>query len=196
MTEPCKCPVPNNECFRAGVPMIGRLWEMCSNNCPSERPCTAKQSEEYRKLWDSFPKTEQQQIQTKTEELPTEQTLIQRIANFAYAMKIELEWRAKGGSGPTDEEKVERRKICDSNRCGMHDAKNDTCTACGCYLEKGLLPPRPFGKLDCSTQACPRNLWSYVGGYIPPQAQIKSCCGQKSQEQDKIPEDDKTENPE
>jgi hypothetical protein len=40
MNEPCLCKEPNRFCRRAGVPMVGRLWELCQT------------SEDYRNAWD------------------------------------------------------------------------------------------------------------------------------------------------
>ena len=102
-------------------------------------------------------------------------TFAQRAARFVLAMKDEVAWRAGGGVGPTAEEKAARRAACDA--CEHHDEEADGCEICNCYLEKGLLPPRPFGKLDCSTQSCPLNppKWGHAGGYQPPVQ--RGCCG-------------------
>ena len=40
MSDPCLCKEPNRFCRRAGVPMVGRLWELCQT------------SEAYRNAWD------------------------------------------------------------------------------------------------------------------------------------------------
>lgn len=48
MTEPCRCIVSSAECRRAGVPMVGRLWELCSGT-----NCEVAVSERYRALWDA-----------------------------------------------------------------------------------------------------------------------------------------------
>ncbi len=50
MTTPCQCSAPSEACRRAGLPMIGRLWELCSGT-----NCDAATSERYRELWDSHP---------------------------------------------------------------------------------------------------------------------------------------------
>lgn len=105
-------------------------------------------------------------------------SLAQRLASFAQAMQVELAWRAGGGAAPTDEEKALRRAHCDANQCGQHDESNDSCRACGCYLEAGLLPPRPWGKLDLASQECPRGLWGFTGGYQPPAN--AGCCNKRS----------------
>lgn len=34
--------------------MVRPLWELCSANCPPERPCTPELSDQYRDLWDRF----------------------------------------------------------------------------------------------------------------------------------------------
>ena len=48
MTDPCRCASPSAECRRAGVPMVGRLWEVCSGT-----NCDAAVSERYRAMWDA-----------------------------------------------------------------------------------------------------------------------------------------------
>jgi hypothetical protein len=53
--DPCRCPVANEDCRRAGHPMVGRLYELCSGNCPPESPCSPALSEQYRSLWDKLP---------------------------------------------------------------------------------------------------------------------------------------------
>ena len=117
-----------------------------------------------------LPEEEQQQ-----QPQPQPQTFAQRAARFMLAMKDEVAWRAGGGAAPTTEEKAARRAACDA--CEHRDEEADGCQICGCYLEKGLLPPRPFGKLDCSTQSCPLNppKWGHAGGYQPPVQ--RGCCG-------------------
>ena len=103
---------------------------------------------------------------------PQPLTFTQRAVNFLFALKVETQWRAQGGSGPTDEEKADRRRKCDT--CTHRDPENDSCLLCGCYLEADFLPPRPLGKLDCVTQACPAGLWGFGGGYEPPKG--GGCC--------------------
>jgi hypothetical protein len=48
--EPCRCNAPNAGCRRAGRPMTGRLWELCSGT-----NCSAELSERYRAKWDGLP---------------------------------------------------------------------------------------------------------------------------------------------
>lgn len=106
---------------------------------------------------------------------PVRPTFAERARNFLVAMKDELAWRAGGGAGPTEEEKAARRTACDS--CDQRNPETDGCELCGCFLEAALLalPPRPLGKLDCSTQKCPADKWGYCGGYKPPEP--RKCCG-------------------
>ena len=47
---PCQCSAPNAACRRAGKPMLGRLWELCSGT-----NCSAELSYRYRCLWDKLP---------------------------------------------------------------------------------------------------------------------------------------------
>lgn len=107
--------------------------------------------------------TEEEKEQRKVER--QELSLKKRIATWANAMKREMEWRAGGGSAPSPEEKAKRRTICDG--CEERDVEQDLCKKCGCYLEAGWFPPRPLGKLDCASQACPLRLWGTTGGAKP-----------------------------
>ena len=51
--DPCHCSGPNATCHRAGVPMTNRrLWEHCSGQYPTERPCGPVSSEAHRTRWD------------------------------------------------------------------------------------------------------------------------------------------------
>ena len=124
-------------------------------------------NQRYRELWD---KTQGQAVEEREK-----QTFSKRIVKFVYAMKIETLWRSQGGLAPTAEEKAHRRSLC--NTCDAHSKEDDMCTLCGCYLEAGLLPPRPFGKIDCASQACPKGLWTYTSGFVP-KAEC-SPCGKK-----------------
>lgn len=101
----------------------------------------------------------------------------ERILDFAKAIAVETSWRVSGGRAPTDEEKAERREKC--NSCRYRNPTTDVCMVCGCYLEAGMIPPRPIGKIGCSTQKCPLGppLWNYVGGYVPG-PDVK-CCGDR-----------------
>ena len=47
---PCRCPQPDAACRRAGLPMTGRLWELCAG-----ANCSAQQSAAYRQRWDGVP---------------------------------------------------------------------------------------------------------------------------------------------
>lgn len=49
---PCTCETYDTRCTRAGRPMGIRDWEICSQKCPPERPCTEEQSLKYRERWD------------------------------------------------------------------------------------------------------------------------------------------------
>jgi len=43
----CRCTGPNRACRRAGVPMVGRLWQLCAGV-----GCSAAASAAYRRMWD------------------------------------------------------------------------------------------------------------------------------------------------
>lgn len=128
----------------------------------------------YKALWDddrrSPPAVAGVAISQEEQE---ERLLAQRLATWAKAMATEMSWRTAGGKPPTDEERAARRAKCDD--CNDRDTAKDLCKICGCYLEPGLLPPRPLGKLDCATQRCPRGLWTFAGGYSP--AKSGGCGG-------------------
>lgn len=59
MAEPCRCASAEEAlaqgCRRAGTLMVGPLWELCSGNCPPERPCQPEIGDALRALWDSRP---------------------------------------------------------------------------------------------------------------------------------------------
>jgi hypothetical protein len=48
MTDPCRCIEANPDCMRGGLPMVGRLYELCAGI-----NCSPQLSEHYRRLWDS-----------------------------------------------------------------------------------------------------------------------------------------------
>lgn len=158
----CTCQEPGF-CERRGKQLTVREWELCSDNCPPEQPCPQEVREALLAAMDG----------RHVQELPVKISFAQRAARFVLAMRDEAAWRAGGGAGPTDEERAARRSACDA--CEHRDPEVDGCLKCGCYLEAGLLPPRPLGKLSASTQKCPIDKWGYAGGYSPPQS--KRCCG-------------------
>ena len=47
-TPPCSCAGPNADCTRSGLPMLGRLYEICAGI-----NCSHQMSEHYRRLWDA-----------------------------------------------------------------------------------------------------------------------------------------------
>src|SRR5215831_11102621 len=47
--QPCRCAAPNRDCFRAGTPMNGRLWQLCSGT-----NCAPTLSLQYRAIWDGI----------------------------------------------------------------------------------------------------------------------------------------------
>ncbi len=98
------------------------------------------------------------------------------MGNYILAMGTEASWRAGGGQPPSLEEKAKRRAACDV--CPLWDPTWDACTRCGCYLEAGIFPPRPLGKLDCATQACPIGIWGYTGGFDPSNGGCSQCGGE------------------
>lgn len=124
----------------------------------------------YKNLWDSMPERVEQPAKPRTPEEQQKLTFAARLANFARAMVREAKWLADGGKPPTVEEKAKRREIC--NACELRDVSDDSCKKCGCYLEAGLFPPRPLGKLGAATQSCPLRLWGTTGG-----AKAEGCGG-------------------
>ena len=158
--KPCECPTPaqgimcKRRCLNINPE---RWWELCSQNCPPERPCDKDDSLTVRKYCDGG--------LIKLEKVTPEERKESLWQKFLLAMKDEIAWRAAGGRGPTPEEKADRRSKCDGCK-KHHDESSDSCKLCGCYLEAGLLPPRLMGKLDCATQRCPIGLWETVGGAV------------------------------
>ncbi len=118
--------------------------------------------EKYRKAFDG------ESIQPPPSSPPP--TLAKMLQSFISANVVELAFRATGGKAPTYSEIEFRRNHC--NACDQHDSETDSCKICGCSLGAKWLPPIPLGKLEMSTQECPRHLWGPVGGAEP-----KGCGG-------------------
>jgi len=164
----CSCSGPGF-CPTFNKHMNVREYQICSQTCPHSNPCDLMECEKMRQLWLQWKNNDNlAPIKKANVHPPDSGTLLTR---FTLAMKAELAWRARGGRAPTAEEKADRRVKC--NACTLyHDDVKDKCKICGCFLEAGLLPPRPLGKLDCATQRCPLGLWETVGGF-----KSKGCGG-------------------
>ena len=153
--EKCRCDGPNRECRRAGLPMVGRLWEICSGRCPSERPCTISQSENYRRYWDS-----NEQVSTNSPH-PYHSRIYLRLQlwwrinkakrrRYLRFLQAVLRHVLAGLPRASAADVEARRRICDP--CFWRDKKTDTCTQCGCRLggKKELV-----AKLSWAGEKCP-----------------------------------------
>jgi hypothetical protein len=134
----CTCTGPNPDCRRAGQPMVGRLYELCSGNCPTERPCPPELCERYRIMWDNKPAAGE----------TTEPGFVSKALSFGSALVAHA---ATGFERVPPEVHAERRALCDA--CEHHNPDNDTCRKCGCYLS------RLGGKLAMASEACPIGKW-------------------------------------
>lgn len=141
MTEPCKCPNPNTDCQRAGMPMVGRLYELCSGRCPSERPCRDGLSERYRAAWDEA-KRQRTWWHRATE-------WFSKVFRFGRAVTKHV---AHGMPKTTEEVYASRRALCDA--CNRRDPATDACTLCKCPLSRKL-----FNKLRMAKESCPLGKW-------------------------------------
>lgn len=179
--EPCICSGPG-QCPRYGYLVGQRGWELCSGNCPAERPCT----EEGRAMFLAsiplviarFSPTTKQIILGGTQEellrsirqeraqrqqaasAPT-LTATQRISRFAQALK---DWKAAGQPIRSEEERRQIHLICTNSGteggppCERYDAQRDRCGVCGCGLSpkaRGTMPKmvRAFGIPDATAMA-------------------------------------------
>lgn len=136
---PCVCPAPNPECRRSGFPGVGRLYEICSGNCPAERPCPPGMSEQYRTAWDA-----------KFRPKPAGPTRRQRLRSFALALwRHARDWFRRVGEA----EYYRRLATCRSNACGRYQ-KGDRCGVCGCGLSGAIL-----AKARMKSEKCPKGMW-------------------------------------
>lgn len=152
MTAPCRCKTAEEgaRCMRAGVRMVGWLWELCSGNCTAQRPCPGDMSLIYRALWDSIYGGWYNWIWWRVWWAPRQwfsRTSVKRYLTFAQAA---LSYVLAGFPCATDAEVTFRRATCDP--CFWRDKEKDQCTQCGCHLggKKELV-----AKLAWATEQCP-----------------------------------------
>ena len=149
MAESCKCPMPNPDCRRAGVPMLGRLWELCSGQCPPERPCSGALSNQYRSLWDT------QASGARPPATIEGPSLTEMGLNFANAL---LRFMANRGKTVDEGEYNRRVSICEN--ClppdGYFDKENSRCLHrnCGCQVRGSLI-----SKALWASEKCPVGKW-------------------------------------
>lgn len=136
--EPCRCPAPNPECRRAGAPTVGRLWELCSNNCPAERPCPDGLSEQYRALWDGLGGA-------------PPPTLLQKAGRFIRAAARHV---ADGLRKVPEDTYAEREALCRACPFFIAAHAGGSCAKCGCRVGTAWLD-----KLRWRTSACPIGKW-------------------------------------
>ena len=160
--EPCRCKTKQiaeeTKCHRSGFPMWdGNRWELCSGNCTKEKPCSQEQSDAARAEWDGL-----KQPGTRQAVVNGVAVAISQVAHFTEAM---TRW-IKAGKPRTSVEQFQHRKsICESHAGDCFDEKNLQCKVCGCRVVHeqmlfGLLE-KP-GKLEMSTEACPKGFWQSV----------------------------------
>lgn len=132
MAEPCLCNQQNPECHRAGLPMVGRLWELCSGT-----NCSKATSEKYRTLWDSHNNYLAPSIEPSSTD---------KVKNFLLAISK----YAINGFKNVSSEDYEKRLItcndCDKNKHGV-------CQECGCFI--GV-------KAKWATEDCPLGKWPKI----------------------------------
>jgi hypothetical protein len=158
MVQSCRCPEPNPECNRAGIPMVGRMWELCSGKCPAERPCTALMSEQYRALWDgkvpptptNSGETGKLQITVPQAKPGTKKNKLWKFMGQMYSyLEAHARWKLAGSPVPSPEQLAEREAACKS--CPYYDVLKDGCKVCGCGLDGGSLDE----KRRMATEMCP-----------------------------------------
>jgi len=160
MNQPCRCSGPG-QCERAHRKMSQRDYELCSGNCPPERPCTPETSVAMRRLWDTGPPVQYREpvvpINMASEgsvriEIQ-EPGLAQKMVNFKSAYQ---KWVEAGKPLTPPEERARRWAICEA--CEFRDKQKNTCKWCGCPLEAAGFFASMLGapaKIDMATEGCP-----------------------------------------
>jgi len=120
--------------------MLGRLWEMCADQCPPERPCPPELTAIYRARWD--------RERLLLYRLP----LARKLQTFFAAL-----WRHLLYGAPTVSASVlsVRQEHCLA--CQHRDPVENRCLKCGCPLVSGL-----FKKLRMARERCPVGKWPRV----------------------------------
>lgn len=76
--------------------------------------------------------------------------LLQRMATFAKAAKLETEAILHGYAPITKDEAERRLAICRTNECKQFRPSDETCGACGCVLKRATA---------WRSKSCPRGFW-------------------------------------
>lgn len=119
------------------IPLIGRLLELWTGDCPPERPCRPEDIAAFR-------------AHVAGDQPAETPGLVTQATNFAEATAKHV---AAGGGRVSLQVHDTRRAICDA--CIHRDSEKDSCKVCGCPLEKGLLQ-----KLWMPTEQCPKAFWA------------------------------------
>jgi hypothetical protein len=129
---PCHCTTAEEAktCNRAGLNSMGtRLFELCSNKCPAQRPCKEGLSEAYRKLWDSPEYKESRLMAQQQESLPQKPSLFQKAASLTKSM---MGWVGTGFKTRTEKEQEAILDIC--RKCDKFNPTAVSCSLCGCNM--------------------------------------------------------------
>lgn len=81
----------------------------------------------------------------KTAQPQSSPSLIEKAGNLAKAVSKRV---MSGGQNVTAQQRQERLKICQENKCGKYN--NGICNACGCFLAI---------KTKWASEDCPEGLW-------------------------------------
>ena len=147
---PCTCSAPGY-CQRYDRQQVGRLYELCSGNCPAERSCTPEQSEAYRRLWDQ---------QRRGVRLPP---FLRRLRTFLRAL---LRHAADRFRRVPQREYDRRLAIC--RACPQHSEEKgvERCQLCGCGLKGTVVE-----KLRWSSERCPKKSPEWIA-YVHPASRL------------------------
>lgn len=141
-TLACRCPTESaaheTGCQRAGCLTVGRLWELCSGQCPPERPCREGLSESYRELWDG----------AKQRQIPR---FLQRLVTFLCSW-----WRHARNwfrQAPTAVREA-RLALCRACEYYLPVYTGGRCAKCGCGIGGAVLD-----KTKWRSSRCPLGKW-------------------------------------
>ena len=131
--------------------LVGREWELCTGNCPPERPCTSEQVIQYQQHYAAImedPSNEQ------------EPSFLDQVMSFGKAF---TKHAVNGFRQVTEEEYQRRLSICTGNetipRCEYYrdEYPGGQCGKCKCGLKGKIV-----AKLRWSSEGCPLGKWHSI----------------------------------
>lgn len=152
----CGCP-HEGWCPRFRRRMSLRAWELCSRQCPQERPCPSPEvSEDYRRMWaaEASPWPWMRLL-----DFWRRLSLHHRVRRLLRFSRSALHHLMAGLPHATEEEQAARRNQC--SRCPQFNQEKDECKECGCTLGAVEGQKKLVRKILWAGESCP--LWRQAG---------------------------------